>query len=69
MLRLKRKFCNEIYSKVFCDIRNLDTFFAHLHRLAATRWGRTFVVNSIVVYYALVLYVWLNYAVHAIYHN
>ena len=41
--------------------------FSNLHRLAKTRWGRTFIVDSVVVYYALVLYVWLNYAVHAKY--
>jgi hypothetical protein len=38
---------------------------SRLHRLATTSWGRAFIVNSIAVYCAMVLYVWLNFAVHA----
>ena len=41
--------------------------FSHLHRLARGSFSRAVVVTGAVSFYALVLFVWLNYAVHAKY--
>ncbi len=39
--------------------------FSRLHRIAKTTIGRTRVVVAVVAYYALVQFVWLNYAGHS----
>ncbi len=41
--------------------------FSHLHRIAKSTMGRTRIVVAVVAYYALVQYVWLNYAAHSRY--
>lgn len=41
--------------------------FSHLHRIAKSTIGRTRIVVAVVGYYALVQFVWLNYAAHSRY--
>ena len=41
--------------------------FSRLHRVASSAQGRTVLVLAIIGFYAAVLWVWLNYATHALY--
>lgn len=41
--------------------------FSRLHRVASGAQGRTVLVLSVIGFYAAVLWVWLNYATHALY--
>ncbi|MGE3977182.1 MAG: hypothetical protein AB7F94_06285 [Nitrospira sp.] len=40
---------------------------SHMHRIAKSTIGRTRIVVAVVAYYALVQFVWLNYASHSQY--